>query len=177
MKPPWSSFLVLKLLHVSPIWNEIFTNKPFLFFRGNHSLLNMQTLALVCPCPPHMTGSPLLEWFITRPARLVRFALPFQNHTGEMFLSFARGRAEWTESDFCTGTRVYFLILCNEDQILSLLAEWSGEEYLVPCVCMFIHFFFFNHVCFYFSPPVNWRAIFPFACSHIVHPLKCASLI
>ena len=80
----------------------------------------------------------LLECFITRPAHLVQLALPFLNHTGEIFLFFSCG--EQYKLIFAKEQRVYFLILRNEDQIISL--ECSEEEYLVSCLYAYLFCFF-----------------------------------
>lgn len=64
-------------------------------------------------------------------------------HGGDVFLC-APVESNMNRLFFCTGAGVYFLILCNEDQILSLLAEGSEEECVcvVPCVCVYLFRFF-----------------------------------
>lgn len=70
-------------------------------------------------------------------------------HGGDVSL-FAHWEISMNWDWFLHRNRVYFLILCNENQILSLLAEWSGEG--VPCtVCLYVYLFCFLITCAFTS--------------------------
>lgn len=65
-------------------------------------------------------------------------------HGGDVSL-FAHGESSMNWDWFLHRNRVYFLILCNENQILSLLAEWSKE------VCLYVYLFCFLITCAFTS--------------------------
>lgn len=123
----------------------------------------MQVVARVCTCTSRMTGSLLLECYIIRPARLVQPALPFLNHRGRCF-SVCSWRDSMNRLIFAQEQRVYFLILCNEDPILLLSAEWLEKEHCVSFMYVYLFRFVITRA---FSSRRLWTNE-PFFCSRSV---------
>lgn len=132
--------LAFKLLHVSPIWNDILTNKPFVFW---HSLVAEHTNPSLLFVHVLLTWQGVLFWSVLASVHLASFSLHYRFTTtrGRCFSLCSCWELIWTDC-FLHRNRVCFLILCNEDQILSLLDQCSEGECVIPCVCVFIYFVF-----------------------------------
>lgn len=131
-----------------------------IFYFGDRSLLNI--LARVWTCP-RMTGSPLLECFIIRPARFVQACTTvFEPQGGDVSL-FAHGVT--TETDFCTGTESLFFNLMQSRSDSFTVARMIGGG-LSRLVCLYIYLF-----CFVITRAISSRPLWTdesFFCSRSV---------
>lgn len=132
--------LVFKLLHISPIWNKIFTDKPYIFW---HSLVTEHTDPRSCLYMSSSHDRCLLFWSVLSSVQIASFCLHyrFRATRGRCFSLCSCWEQDELRLFFAQEQRVYFLILCNEDQIISLLNDRRRSVSYAVSVCLFISFF------------------------------------